>query len=228
MRNCCLWLFVRPTGWQGNGTCIFVLVHYGSNEHFSIDLFHNLSSTNQYGAYTQSCKQWQCWPLTWPVMSLVAPRLMKLGHLIVTLRSYVRHSNFGNWPSNTGDSDGVDPLSSRRAVPAPRVVVKIRLYRMVIYLYAISKHASKSYQTVGNKLVMRICIRCFVAMISLVNLMRGINLRPAGGGVVEKPPPPFFSRLWKTGGAQRRRFWHTLLYIFFAHVVKISDPGHAR
>ena len=54
------------------------------------------------------------------------------------------------------------------------------------------------------------------------------NLRPAGGGCWEPPPPSVFSRLSKNGGAARRRFWHTLSYIFSAHVVKISDPGHAR
>ena len=35
-------------------------------------------------------------------------------------------------------------------------------------------------------------------------------------------------RLSKKGGAVCRHFWHTLSYIFSAHVVKIADPGHAR
>ena len=41
-------------------------------------------------------------------------------------------------------------------------------------------------------------------------------------------PPQFFSRLPENGGAQRHRFWHTLLYNVFAYVVKIWDPAHAR
>ena len=58
-------------------------------------------------------------------------------------------------------------------------------------------------------------------------LVAELNLRPDGGGALESPPP-VFSRFPKNGSAQRRRFWHSLPYIFSAYVVNISDPGHAR
>ena len=32
----------------------------------------------------------------------------------------------------------------------------------------------------------------------------------------------------KNGDTERRRFWHTCLYIFSTHVVKSSDPGRSR
>ena len=50
---------------------------------------------------------------------------------------------------------------------------------------------------------------------SLLLICCRVNLRPAGGGVVENPPSGFFQIVH-------------LSYIFSAHVVKISDPGHAR
>ena len=37
-----------------------------------------------------------------------------------------------------------------------------------------------------------------------------------GGGRFYAPPPQVFRRYLKNGGAQRRRFWHTLWYIFTA------------
>ena len=50
------------------------------------------------------------------------------------------------------------------------------------------------------------------------------NPRPAGGGIWTHPHEFFVNNL-KT---ERHRFWHTLSYIFSAHVVKISDAGYAR
>ena len=44
-----------------------------------------------------------------------------------------------------------------------------------------------------------------------------------GGGLL-RTPFLFLSRLSKNGGVARC-FWHTLSYIFSAHVVKISDPS---
>ena len=35
-----------------------------------------------------------------------------------------------------------------------------------------------------------------------------------GGGVFTPNPPPVFRKYLKNGSAQRRRFWHTLSYIF--------------
>ena len=40
--------------------------------------------------------------------------------------------------------------------------------------------------------------------------------RAGGGGRFYAPPRRVFRRYLKNGGAQRRRFWHTLSYIFSA------------
>ena len=57
-----------------------------------------------------------------------------------------------------------------------------------------------------------------------------VNPRRAGGGRFTSPHPEGLSRISKkkNGGAQRRRFWCTCSYIFFARVLKVSDPGHSR
>ena len=62
--------------------------------------------------------------------------------------------------------------------------------------------------------------------LSPASVSRSLNLRLAGR--LLRTPLRFFSRLSKNDGAQRRCFWHTLSYIFSAHVVEILDPGHAR
>ena len=72
-----------------------------------------------------------------------------------------------------------------------------------------------------------LCLAIHISTYALSVVMVGLTFALLGGGVVETPPS-VFSTLSKNGGAQRRRFWYTLLYIFSAHVVKISDPGHAR
>ena len=48
-----------------------------------------------------------------------------------------------------------------------------------------------------------------------------LDIRPAGGLL---RTPSVFSILSKNGGC----FWHTLSYIFSAHITKMSNPGHAR
>ena len=55
---------------------------------------------------------------------------------------------------------------------------------------------------------------------------QSIWLRP-DGRLLRALPLRFFPDCQKTA-AQRRRFGHTLSYIFSAYVVEIVDPGHAR
>ena len=44
----------------------------------------------------------------------------------------------------------------------------------------------------------------------------GLTRAVLGGAFFRPPPPQVFRRYLKNGGAQRRRFWHTLSYIFSA------------
>ena len=53
--------------------------------------------------------------------------------------------------------------------------------------------------------------------LSILNIDPGTLTRAVlGGGRFYAPPPQVFRRYLKNGGAQRRRFWHTLSYIFSA------------